>query len=72
MYHYVYKTINLINNKYYIGVHSTSKLNDKYLGSGQIIKSAILKYGRSNFKLEILKYFETRDLALAYEKEIIF
>ncbi|WP_288981801.1 GIY-YIG nuclease family protein [uncultured Flavobacterium sp.] len=71
MYHYVYKTINLINNKYYIGVHSTSKLNDKYLGSGQIIKSAILKYGRSNFKLEILKYFETRDLALAYEKEII-
>lgn len=71
MYHYVYKTINLINNKYYIGVHSTHKLNDGYLGSGQIIKDAIVKYGKSNFKIDILKYFETRELALLYEVEII-
>lgn len=71
MYHYVYKTINLINNKYYIGVHSTLKLNDGYLGSGQVIKDAIVKYGKSNFKIDILKYFETRELALLYEMEII-
>lgn len=71
MYHYVYKTINLINNKYYIGVHSTHKLNDGYLGSGQIIKDAIVKHGKSNFKIDILKYFETRELALLYESEII-
>lgn len=71
MYHYVYKTINLINNKYYFGVHSTQNLNDKYLGSGQALKKAIAKHGRSNFKLEILKQFETRELALLYEKQII-
>lgn len=71
MYHYVYKTTNLINNKYYIGVHSTLEEKDEYLGSGQAIKTAIAKYGKSNFKIDILAYFNTRELALAYEKEII-
>lgn len=71
MYHYVYKTTNLINNKYYIGVHSTNDLNDGYLGSGRIIKSSILKNGKNNFKIEILKHFDNRESALLYESEII-
>lgn len=32
-YHYFYKVINLLNNKYYYGVHSTNDLNDHYMGS---------------------------------------
>lgn len=42
----VYKTTNIINGKYYIGVHKTTNPNDSYLGSGKAIKEAIKKYGK--------------------------
>lgn len=44
----VYLTINLINNKVYIG--QTSINNSSYIGSGKIFKKAIKKYGKSVFK----------------------
>lgn len=50
---YIYKTTNIINKKYYIGKHIGLK-NDDYLGSGKLLKAAIRKYGKSNFKKEIL------------------
>ena len=48
----VYKTTNLINGKIYVG--SDKNNNPKYLGSGKLLKQAIQKYGRENFKKEIL------------------
>ena len=63
----VYKITNIINNKIYIGKHSTINLNDSYMGSGDAIKLAIKKYGRDNFTKEILfEYDNERD---AYSKE---
>lgn len=50
----IYKTINLINDKIYVGKDKNN--NPKYLGSGLILKKAIKKYGRCNFKKEILDY----------------
>ena len=36
-YHFLYKTTNLINNKYYYGMHSTNNLNDGWV-KGRTIK----------------------------------
>lgn len=49
----IYKTTNLINGKWYIGMDS--KDNPNYLGSGVAISRAIKKYGKENFKKETLQ-----------------
>lgn len=67
---YVYKTTNLINNKQYIGQHF-GELNDFYFGSGYLIQKAINKYGKENFKKEILKICQNREAADQAEKEFI-
>lgn len=68
---YIYQITNLTNNKIYIGVHKTDNINDGYMGSGKIITQAIKKYGINNFKKEILEYFDTYELALAKEQNIV-
>lgn len=67
----VYKTINLLNQKFYIGVHKTSNPNDNYLGSGIYLKEAIKKYGKENFKKEILNIFSSKEEAYQLEKIIV-
>lgn len=54
-YHFIYKTTNLINKKFYIGMHSTDNLNDGYIGSGKRIWYSIKKYGKENFNRIILR-----------------
>jgi len=51
----IYKTTCITNNKIYIGQHKTDNINDGYIGSGKLISSAIKKYGKDNFKREILE-----------------
>jgi hypothetical protein len=65
--HSVYKTINLINQKYYIGKHSSDDPSDDYLGSGIALLRAIKKHGIENFKKEILHLYDNE--AEAYDKE---
>lgn len=60
-YHYLYKTTNLLNSKFYYGIHSTNNLEDGYLGSGKHLTYSIRKYGKDNFKKEIIEYFNTRE-----------
>jgi group I intron endonuclease len=49
----IYKTTNLINGKIYVG---QSKHNNKhYYGSGTYIKLAMKKYGKENFKKEVIE-----------------
>jgi hypothetical protein len=71
MFFYLYKTTCLITNKYYIGVHSTKKLNDGYLGSGLQLKSSIKKYGRDNHQKEILEFLSSKEEMYKREKEVI-
>jgi hypothetical protein len=70
-YHYLYKTTNLINNKYYYGMHSTSNLNDGYLGSGKKLRYSIRKYGKDNFKIEILQLYNNREELIKAEIDLI-
>jgi len=53
---YIYRTTNLINQKTYIGqsVFKDTKNEHNYLGSGKLISKAIKKYGKENFKKDIL------------------
>ncbi len=62
----IYKTINLINNRFYVGRHYTSA-DDGYLGSGKILELAIKKYGKENFIRETLEYCNAE---VANEREI--
>lgn len=71
MHHFIYKTTNITNGKYYIGVHSTSDLNDGYLGSGLALKDAIRKYGKENFKREVLEFFDSAEEAFKKEMQIV-
>lgn len=70
-YHYCYKITNMKNNKYYYGIHSTNNINDGYMGSGKLLKTAIKKYGIENFKKEIIKFFNTLEELSEFEKEIV-
>jgi len=67
----IYKTTNLINNKFYIGAHETINVNDGYLGSGILLNKAIKKYGIENFKKEILKEFNNSSEMYEEEKNIV-
>jgi hypothetical protein len=67
----IYKTINILNGKYYIGCHCSEDENDRYLGSGKHLKSAIRKYGKENFFKEVLYVFENRQDMFDKEKEIV-
>jgi len=62
----IYKITNLINGKIYIGKENT--YDSDYLGSGLIINRAIKKYGRENFKKDVIDTADT--LEDLNEKEI--
>jgi group I intron endonuclease len=61
----IYKTTNLVNGKIYVGQHliqPETSANDNYLGSGCLIQRSIKKYGKENFKREILEFCEDNNI----------
>lgn len=71
MYYLIYKTTNIINNKFYIGLHITNNIDDNYLGSGTILKKAIKKYGTENFKKDIIFIFDNKKEMIDKEIELV-
>lgn len=71
IYYIIYQTINLINHKIYVGQHVTTNINDDYLGSGDLLRLAVAKYGKQSFKKEILFVFNNEDEMNQKEREIV-
>lgn len=65
-YGFIYLTTNLINNKKYIGQHT--KYNNDYFGSSYLLIQDIKKYGKENFKREILEYADSKEELDSLEK----
>ena len=70
-YHFIYKTICTKTGRYYIGMHSTSKIEDSYLGSGKKLWHSINYHGKENHIREILEFLPDRKSLAAREKEIV-
>lgn len=71
MYFIIYKTTNLLTGKFYIGKHHTTNPNDGYIGSGKILRRAIIKYGVENFSREILEFCSSAEELSNREREIV-
>lgn len=70
----IYAILNKVNGKTYVGKHkyqNTEDLLGNYWGSGRLIKKAISKYGKENFKRFILRR-NIRDNHMANLYEIAF
>ena len=69
MYHYVYKTVNPINKKFYIGKHSTNSLQDDYQGSGLWVKNC--KKFKTHLITGIISFCDTEEQAYKLEENIL-
>lgn len=59
MYGYIYKTTNLLDHKIYIGQHKGHLFDSYYYGSGSWFRAVLKKYGKNNFRCEIIEECET-------------
>jgi len=55
----IYKVLNKVNGKIYIG--QDTKNNPRYLGSGILLRKAIKKYSRENFNKEVIEWCDTKN-----------
>jgi hypothetical protein len=67
----IYKTTNIITNKFYIGRHATSIIEDGYFGSGRSLHRSIKKYGKENHIREILEFCQNQEELMKRESEIV-
>ena len=71
--HYVYVIVNKINLKLYFGSHTWDGegLDKNYYGSGKIIKQAVKKYGKDNFIVYPIKFYDNADECRKAEEELL-
>jgi hypothetical protein len=70
-FHFIYKTLNIKNGKFYIGMHSTNDLDDGYWGSGDLLRSSIRHHGKEYHVREILEFLPDRASLDLREQEIV-
>ena len=73
MSNYVYAIVNKINLKLYFGSHSWDGegADPNYYGSGKIIKQAVKKYGKDNFIVYPIKFYNSVEECRNAEEELL-
>jgi len=74
MYYIIYKTTNIVNNKFYIGKHRQTDNPyefDGYYGSGVLLLNAIKKHGKLIFFIKSLYVFVNETECLLKEEELV-
>ena len=67
----IYKITNLLTKRYYVGKHKTTKINDWYYGSCIELQNDIKKYGKENFRKDILHVYKKESTMKRREKLIV-
>lgn len=67
----IYQITNNVNGRYYRGAHVTNNVHDTYMGSGDLIRKAIKKYGIEKFSKTILAECSTIEEMYKREKELV-
>jgi hypothetical protein len=70
-YYIIYKTTNKINNKIYIGQHTTNNINDGYIGSGRLLLEEVAIHGKDNFTTEVIHEYDNFEEMNLKEAEIV-
>ena len=68
MIHLIYKTTHIESGRYYIGRHSTTNVNDGYIGSGKWVRSILNK---DSLRTDILFYCKSFNELLIEEQLLI-
>ena len=70
---YVYAIVNKVNLKLYFGSHSWegTGLDPNYYGSGKIIKQAVKKYGKDNFIVYPIKFYNSVEECRQAEEQLL-
>lgn len=71
MHHIIYKTTCLVTGRYYIGMHSSEKDVDSYLGSGKIVAASLKKHGRKNHTRETIARAGSREELRSLEEMFV-
>lgn len=70
-YHYLYCIENIDDQMFYVGKHTTSDLNDGYMGSGTLLCEAYRKKGLARFRKHILAFFDSEQEVLDAERFVV-
>jgi hypothetical protein len=71
IYYTVYRVTNKVNGRYYIGKHTTTDPNDKYMGTGTVITRAIQTYGVDAFEKQVLYFCDSEQHAFEVEAQLV-
>lgn len=68
---YVYLTTDNVNEKLYVGKHSSPIFDPRYKGTGKNISKAIKEFGFENFTVEVLAWVDSHEDLKRTEKKLI-
>lgn len=71
MYGYIFKVVNLNNQKVYISKRKSNTFDSNFFGSGINIQKALKSDGKDCFKVELICWCNTKEDLLNKEKEYI-